>query len=84
MKVTLSPRQTQILDLLVQGHKQHAIAEILSLNHKTVHSHIRFAAVKFGIEQLGRVHTEELIRCAKAYFDFVRSPTSQPGSLENQ
>lgn len=75
-KVVLSERQEQVLSMLIAGVRQQHIAFSLGLNHKTVHSHLRAAALKFGIEQLDRVHTEELIRCAKSYFDFVSAGSS--------
>jgi DNA-binding NarL/FixJ family response regulator len=80
MKVTLSARQTQILELLVHGFSQALIAKEIGLNQKTIHTHLRWAASKFGIKSLKDGGRTELIRCAKAYFSFVRGQPATAGT----
>jgi DNA-binding NarL/FixJ family response regulator len=73
MKVTLSARQTQVLQFLLIGYRQTEIAQELGISAKSVHTHIRFAADKFGIKRLSNGGHAELIAKAK---EFVRSPGS--------
>lgn len=57
--VSLSPREQEILELIVQGHKNTELAEMLSLSVKTVDWHRTNIMRKLGVHNLA-----ELIRYA--------------------
>ncbi len=48
LRPKLSPRESQILSMLADGHNGRAIAEALHLSPATVRTHVRNASVKLG------------------------------------
>lgn len=80
--ITLSPRQEQCLRLLLTL-AEWAIARELGISHKTVHTHIRKAAEKFGIEALSGDGRANLLKVARAYFDSLADPSAQPPSADS-
>lgn len=65
--MTLSPRQTEILSLLLSGLRQADIARQINLTPKSVHTHIRIAADKLGIKSLRNGGHLKLIEAARAH-----------------
>ncbi|MBB3912724.1 response regulator transcription factor [Sphingomonas desiccabilis] len=52
---TLSPRERQVFDLLVQGHSNKAVAAILALSPKTVEDHRAAIVAKTGASGLAQL-----------------------------
>lgn len=49
MLIKLTPRQQQILQMLVDGKTPKEIARLLVISHKTVEKHLIKAREKFGV-----------------------------------
>lgn len=48
-KESLSPREIEVLDLTIDGHTAHEVAEIMGLADSTVKTHIRKSIQKLGV-----------------------------------
>jgi DNA-binding CsgD family transcriptional regulator len=77
-KVTLSARQEQVLQMLIDGYRQTDIARELGIANAGVSMHLGKAAKKFGIPSLSGNGQAELFRIARVYF--VRGQPATAGT----
>jgi DNA-binding NarL/FixJ family response regulator len=64
----LSPREQQVLELLVKGFLYKEISESLGISYDTVHNHIRHIYDK--------LHVRSRTQAVAKYFDSARPPTT--------
>lgn len=64
----LSPRETEIAELVIQGLKNKEIAEILKISHKTIQTRIQRIYVKLGVfgkpnprKQIKEIHLNTIL-----------------------
>lgn len=48
----LSPREREVLDLIIEGMDVEEISEHLGISHWTVRDHVRGLRKKFGVERM--------------------------------
>ncbi|WP_332644222.1 response regulator transcription factor [Aeromicrobium sp.] len=56
----LTPREREVLELLAEGHSNHAIAERLLTGERTVETHISRIFCKLGLESTPFTHRRVL------------------------
>lgn len=58
----LSPRESEILDLLAKGHAYKEIADLLQIGYRTVHTHIERIYKKLRVQSRGQAVARHLSR----------------------